>query len=387
MKKKKIIYFILIAASILLRLYSFDYQTQDYTDFLSKWVEFYRQGGGFTALKYSMGNYNIPYLYFMALFSYFNINDLYLIKILSCLFDYLLTFSAYKIVKVCSKEQYAPDFAFFAVLFLPTVVLNSSVWSQCDSIYVSLALCGLYFAFSDRPITSMIFMALSFGFKLQAAFILPICVILLIMKKYKVWHFLIFPITYVILIMPAVLLGRDFSSALTLYLDQMDSIGTAANYNAPSFNAITGINYSVVFAFIAMTAIIVIAFVFRKHLNTKTVIVLSCLMVTAIPYLLPHMHDRYFFASDVLSVILIFSLFPCSATETALSTLSAILQQFGSMVCYIGYLTKYYSHIGRYYLTNKYGAIAVLMAIVIYTLIFVIEVGKTKESFRTDKLK
>ena len=60
---------LLMALALGLRAAVLDYKTLDYINFLSRWVEFFRQYGGFRALKYPIGNYNIPYLYFLALFS------------------------------------------------------------------------------------------------------------------------------------------------------------------------------------------------------------------------------------------------------------------------------------------------------------------------------
>ena len=50
------------------RAYMFDYETLDYQNFLTKWVDYFRYHGHFAALRESVGNYNIPYLYFLALF-------------------------------------------------------------------------------------------------------------------------------------------------------------------------------------------------------------------------------------------------------------------------------------------------------------------------------
>ena len=73
----------LTALAFVLRGICLSYQTLDYKDFLSKWVAFYRANGGFASFAYPLGNYNIPYLYFLCLFSYLSIPDLYLIKLLS----------------------------------------------------------------------------------------------------------------------------------------------------------------------------------------------------------------------------------------------------------------------------------------------------------------
>ena len=56
--------------ALLLRALLLPHATLDYQDFLSKWVEHFRQNGGILALKDPVGNYNVPYLYLLALLSY-----------------------------------------------------------------------------------------------------------------------------------------------------------------------------------------------------------------------------------------------------------------------------------------------------------------------------
>lgn len=119
---------LLIAAAFTVRGLCLDYMTLDYKDFLSKWVDFYRQNGGFKALHYPLGNYNIPYLYFLCLFSYSSINDLYLIKLLSIFFDVLLAYGAMMLLGKVKESIPARIACFFTVLFLPTVILNGSLW-------------------------------------------------------------------------------------------------------------------------------------------------------------------------------------------------------------------------------------------------------------------
>ena len=80
----------LVAAAFVLRGLCFSHVTLDYVNFLSQWVEYFRANGGFAALGEPIGNYNVPYMYFLAAFSYLGINDLYLIKLLSVFFDIVL---------------------------------------------------------------------------------------------------------------------------------------------------------------------------------------------------------------------------------------------------------------------------------------------------------
>jgi hypothetical protein len=62
----RVVCVLLLALALGLRALLFDYETLDYLNFLSRWVEFFREHGGFSALRYPIGNYNIPYLYFLV---------------------------------------------------------------------------------------------------------------------------------------------------------------------------------------------------------------------------------------------------------------------------------------------------------------------------------
>jgi Gpi18-like mannosyltransferase len=319
-------------------------------------------------LKYSIGNYNIPYLYFLALFSYLPVDDLYLIKLLSIFFDVLLAWAAMGIVKKLGGRTRAKLSCFFIVLFLPTVILNGALWGQCDSIYVALGLMSIYWALDDRPVLSMLAITLSFGFKLQAIFIMPVLAILFMQGKLKLKHFLIFPVAYVLLVLPAVLLGRPFLETITLYFSQTGSIGSGLNYNSPSIFAIfwnveneeLASTLAIAAAAVFMAVVLLLCAVNYKKLNNKAMLAAAVLLAVGIPFFLPHMHDRYFFAADILSVVLAFVVWQFS--------LAPLLVQFASLLGYHAYLKMRYLFPMRY---GAYGLIAVMImaaAILIYEL-------------------
>ena len=350
---------LLTAAAFILRALVFDYETLDYQNFLSQWVEFFRQHGGFRALRYPVGNYNIPYLYFMALFSYSSVYDLYLIKLLSTFFDLLLAYAVLRLVSRWSKSVWLRLCCFFTVLLWPTVFLNSAVWGQCDSIYVALALLGIDAALDERPILSMCCIALSFGFKLQAVFVMPVYAVLWMYGKFSWKHFLIFPLSYVLLVLPAVLLGRPFLETLTLYFNQTGSIGSGLNYNSPSvFALIRGVTdeqaaskIAILAAFIYMCVVLFAALLRYSRLSDRSIVAMAVLFAIGIPFLLPHMHDRYFFASDVLTLVM--------GCCVPLCFPAALLAQFASLLGYHAYLRM------RYFLPMSYGACALVISMVI----------------------
>ncbi|MBQ6366389.1 MAG: conjugal transfer protein TraL [Oscillospiraceae bacterium] len=362
---------LLIGLALFIRLCYFDRENTDYQWFLKVWVDFYRSSGGFAALDRSIGNYNIPYLYFLALFSYSDIRDLYLIKLLSIFFDILLSYAGLLLVKKSTGKRIPALCCFFTLLYLPTVLTNSSTWGQCDSIYVALALLGLAFALPEpdgtggKPLLSVIFIAAAFGFKLQAVFLLPLWLLLWLWRKYRWICLSAFPLTYLLMILPAVIAGRPLADAVLIYINQADSIGTALNYNAPSLTALLQLTgsteavsrYLILAAFAAMGAVLIAGIAFLPRMTSRSFLFFAALMVLVIPYFLPHMHDRYFYAADCLTVILAFVCLPALP--------AAVFTQFASFLCYIAYFTGYYQRVGNtgIFLTNDKGAVAIALAI------------------------
>ncbi len=367
----------LICAAFLIRYYLLPYESVDYQVFLTEWVSWFADNGGFSAMARPIGNYNIPYLYFLAAFSYLPIRDLYLIKSLSIFFDIILAWSVCRIVSLFNDNKWFRISAFFLVLLWPTVILNGACWGQCDSIYTALALLGLYCALSGKPVMSMICIALSFSFKLQAVFIMPVWAILLIAGKIKWKHILVFPLTYIVIVLPAVMLGRPFVETVTLYLGQLDSIGTGLNYNSPSVFAFWDhkappadpallTDLGIVLAFIFMAAVILICFIYRKRSTDKLIMLSAAILSTGIPFLLPRMHDRYFFPADITTLCLAFILpqtSPC-----------AVLTLFASSLVYYAYLTH------RYLLPFKYGSCALILSLLLLITVFCVMLRQSKSS-------
>ncbi|MGI6578247.1 MAG: conjugal transfer protein TraL [Eubacteriales bacterium] len=359
--------------ALMIRYLFLDFISDDYKYFLKHWVEFFRENGGFAALGQSIGDYNVPYLYFLALFSYIPVNDLYLIKVLSILFDIVLAFAAMKIITSITKRNDLGLITFFAVLLLPTVVVNSAMWGQCDSIYSAFGLLALYFAIKDRPVLSVAMAAIAFSFKLQIVFLLPIYAVFLFTGKIKIRHLFVFPLVYFILFIPAALMGRPIADAILIYTSQVESYSKFLTLNAPSvyafFDKLTYTTFystlGIAAAFAFLLVLLAYLLVRRDSLTLKTIIVAATLISLSVPFLLPSMHERYFYISDVLSIV---SAFVCPWLIPV-----PILVQLGSWTGYHAYL--FGGGIGI-----KMGAVFMLLAIILLTasLIYMIEKNRNK---------
>ena len=363
----------LLLAAMLLRGACMDHETLDYQNFLTRWVAYFRDNGGFAALRSSVGNYNLPYLYFLAFFSYLPVRDLYCIKLLSVAFDLLLAWGMLRLVRLCRREAAAALTAFFVTLFLPTVVLNGAYWGQCDSIYAAFAVWSVFFALDGKPVRSMIAIALSFAFKLQAVFIMPVFLVFLFAKKLRWYHLPIFPAVYLVTALPAVIAGRPLRDAVLLYFDQAGSVGSALNYNSSSVFAFSSpgadtallSRIGIAFAFGFLLLIYVWCFLRRRSLSREALLVATLLICVAVPFFLPHMHDRYFFLADVLSVAL--------AVVRPRLAFVPVCVSFASLLGYHAYLRQ------RYLLPMRYGAAALLLVIVALILTLAYELARKRD--------
>lgn len=325
-----------IGLALFFRAFLFPHATLDYQDFLSQWVEHFRQNGGFAALKDPVGNYNVPYLYLLALFSYLPIPDLPLIKLFSILFDVLLAWGGLRLTRrLCGPNGNAPLVCFSALLLLPTAILNGACWGQCDAVYAALCLHALACALEARPKTSLALMALAFAFKLQAIFILPLWCALWFSGRIKFRHLFVFPGVFFLSMTPALLLGKPVGDILSIYLTQAGdpSQHRYLNFNSPSVfsllpsgmkvNTEAAARTGILLAFAFTLALLGLLFLRRKSLSDTQLFLAAAAFCLGIPFFLPYMHERYFFLGGVLLVICscIFPRFTPAAAAAELASL------------------------------------------------------------------
>ena len=296
------------AAALAIRLYFLDSASGDYNSFLKHWVIEMRSLPGVQAIVKPIGDYNMPYLYFLFGVSRSEVYDLYLIKLFSIVFDFLLAFGLCKIVYKFTKSTVRIAAAFALSLFIPTVFLNSAMWAQCDAIYTAFCVWALYFALSSKPKTSVVFFALAFSFKMQSIFILPIIIFLVLRNKIKLSHLLYFPLTFVLTLLPAILCGRSIYDTFSIYINQTESY-PSLTLNCPTLWAFFPEESFNIFGtaalFLAGAAVLLFCtylYYNRAKLDAPLLFDAAYLFTLLIPFLLPRMHERYFYLAEALSV-------------------------------------------------------------------------------------
>lgn len=310
---QKLIFLTGILLAILLRYSLLPFESGDYITHFERWYDFILQNGNFSALKYDFSNYNVTLLYLMTACSVLfpASSKIFVLKGISLVFDFVLAFFVYKCVHFKYHRRGEATLAALATLYAPTVVLNGAMWGQWDAIYTTFLVACLYFLLTRRQAAAFIAFGLAVSFKLQALFLAPFFLWLLVKKKVNGQYFLLAPLCWFILLLPAWLIGRPFGELLRIYTNQNSVYSSLAVYAPNLYQWISDDYYSFYLVGIAFTVgvALILTVVVRKSRVTITpahLIFLAFLSVLLTPYVLPKMHDRYFFPADVIAIIFAF---------------------------------------------------------------------------------
>ena len=281
---------------------------------LVEWFDFIVEYGYFAALRYDFHDYHLPYLYLLTLstFSAAWLPKVWAIKAISIVFDFLLAFFVGKCVALRYPEsKWIPKAAAVTTLLLPWVVLNSSWWGQADSIFTAFLAACLYFLLAGRQRRAFVAFGLAFAVKLQAIFLAPLFLWSAVKKAVDWRSFCWSPLTWFVTLLPAWFLGRPFGDLLTIYLDQTRTPLALTNRAQNLYQVLPErlVTLYPLFAALAVAVLLAIAIPIyrsRRRLTPERIVFLSTFSLLLAPYLLPKMHDRYFFAAEVFSLLLAF---------------------------------------------------------------------------------
>jgi len=312
----------------------------------------------------------------LALATYLPVRAIVAVKAISVAFDVLLAVTASRLVAaVRPRSSWLPLVTFAVVSLLPTVVMNSGVWGQCDSIYATFCAASLLSLVRGRPWGASAWFGLAFAFKLQAIFVLPVLVGVLLVNRLGLLSLIAAPGTFLFCLLPALIAGRSLMSQLAVYPAQISdssgvggAVGGAAQagtrpaggpsggpggptggppgaattaqsatltHNAPTPYAWLPSSSVWLYAGLALVALVVIGFgvwllLRRRSLSAGEIVLVAATSALLIPLLLPQMHERYFYLAEVLLVV------ACMVDRRF--AVAALGIQVASISTYLGYL-------------------------------------------------
>ena len=118
-----------------------------------------------------------------------------------------------------------------------------------------------------------------------------------------------------VLSIPSLIVGRPLKDILLTYVNQSSEYKNLT-YNAPSiyqwipsklFSDTTLVgNIGILFTFVVVLIIIYVSVRYIKVIKYENIIELALLFTVIVPFLLPRMHERYFFMADIISLLYAF---------------------------------------------------------------------------------
>jgi Gpi18-like mannosyltransferase len=323
--KETALFVVVVIFSVLLRKSMIYYRfTSDYGLF-KNWYDYILDHGGILALSDNFSNYPPLYLLFLIAGAYI-FGDTgykpYGIKGFPILFDFVSAFFVYKILREKFKDGPIAYIGTSVFLLTPTMFINSSYWGQNDSMYLVGMLACVYFLMrstaseSDAPrritgneIAAFVSLGLAIAIKLQAIFLAPLLLILLF-KKVSWKSFFIVPLVYLVTILPAWLIGRPLQELLTLYVYQVNMFRDKLSMSAPSIYAwLPGEEYGFLIPWATLLALIILlslsllAWKKLSSMGRDQILALAFLSVLIAPFVLPKMHERYFYPADAFAIL------------------------------------------------------------------------------------
>ena len=342
---------VILAIGIRLLLMPNTELSPDYNTYYLDWVNQYREYGLLVGLGKTIGDYYVPYNVMYGLCSLLPCEPYIPLTIFSMIAEFV---SAYYIMKIVSflcayeSDTNAAKRALFVgagTLFLPFVVFNGALWKQCDAIYVVFIVIALYHLIRDNYRLSFVFLAIAFGFKLQAILFVPLFFVAYLVKKgFSIFEFVWIPVMYLIMGLPSVVLKKGLRATYFAYLSQTNEVQTEGygmvsyypniyNFGLDDYDRYLKLPAMMLTALLLLV-IVIFAFRYREYYKDNlNLLMLGLFMAWTMCMFLPGMHERYDYGIVLLMTALCFSvkkeLMPTAIVMNISSLLVYIIVLFG----------------------------------------------------------
>lgn len=307
--------FVGLGLALSLRLTLLAFKSVDFLNYTKGWYNTLKEGG-FAAFSQGFANYNLPYLYLLYLLARFapDVPALVATKLPSIAADFVTAFFAYRIVRLRIENSTVAFLAALGCLFAPTVVLNSAFWGQADALYTAALVACLYFLMRREGWFAMLCFGISLAFKAQGAFLLPVLLALLLRREIAWKQALLVPAVMLLALVPAWIAGRSLIDLLLIYpsqagqYEQLSMHAPSALAWIPSSGRFYPYFYPVGLLLGVAAAVLIVIGIYRSQAKISPALLaeVALLSVMWLPFLLPKMHERYFYPADVFSIIFAF---------------------------------------------------------------------------------
>ena len=326
----------LLVLAYSIRLALLPYATIDFTHFFDRWGNSMRaRGTGFFATSFA--NYNPPvlYLYYWGIKS--GLSNIAALKFTSLVFEALQAVAVGRAVGLLRGRRLGWTVG-LAMLYLPTVLLNGPIWGQVDAVYASLCILALTSLFRGRRWSPWVLLGLAVAFKLQAVFVLPMVVFWLLKRSRPSLDMVLGPLlaaaVWFAMLVPAWIMGRPLGELLGIYADHGATYRMLSQHAPNLYTWLPNSSFDVFRrAGLAMAVAVVGALVALAVQRTprrpspELTWRIALALTFSMPFLLPQMHERYFYLAEICAVV-VAALAPSRSSITMV-----LILQLGSWAC------------------------------------------------------
>lgn len=200
-----------------------------------------------------------------------------------------------------------------AYMLLPSVMLNGIAWGQTDALYAAFVLYSMAAVLTGRSLTAALMLAIAVSIKFQAILFAPFLFGILLRTPDKLLLGVASAIPiYLVANGLYLVAGRPVWDVMLIYVDQAQHFQNLSNNAANPWlilelflpREVFSRHYSnLVWFGIFVSGVASIAFAraaFRIVQTSRDAVILAMLSTLVLPFLLPKMHDRYFFLAESL---------------------------------------------------------------------------------------
>ncbi len=297
--------------------------TKDVVGYIFKWMDEIQEIG-YKNFYLVESDYSPLYLFFVSLISripkgemielsgfVYSSNWMMALKTCYYIFDIINAFSVYFIINHVTGSGRKATIGFLIMTALPVQLINSAVWGQADCIYTCFLLYSLYFALRGKSNLSFLMFGFAIANKLQAVFLAPFLIYMLLHRKIKLSSLICAPLAVLISFLPSYICGASFTQPFSFYESQLDgysklTLGCPNFWQLFSYRSarVETINRGAVFIALLFIGVFFAIVWLRMVRNSKVNLInIAAFLACTTVFFLPYMHERYFYSVDILVVV------------------------------------------------------------------------------------
>ncbi len=342
---------LITAISLVARFSVVLHPTRDVVAFVFKWMNNIKEVG-FANFYTVESDYSPLFLFVVGIFAYlpagktvtvsgltYSSNWMIYLKGTYFLVEIAIAVGLYLIIKNITENKKYAWLGYVIYLCLPVQFFNSAVWGNADVMYFVCFVYILYSILKGKDGLAFFLTGVCFGIKLQAVFVLPFLLYLLISGKLKLYKIVFLPIGLFFTFLPAYICGASFTEPFAFFARQVSgysklTLGCANIWHLINIKdgALEIFNSgATVFGLLLIGLFTAIIFERKIELSKENTLCVGVFLMAIVPMFLPHMHERYFYLLDVLIVVY------CLITKKHYYLI--LLMQLSSGIAYHNYLS------------------------------------------------